>query len=672
MTRSNTLLILSIFFINLSYGQETKVLLDNDTLRNNVFKLGEVVVTAGYEREMQSKLSSKDMAAFAKTDVSKALNVLPGITLSNVGPRNEAMIYLRGFDLRQVPLLIDGIPVYVPYDGYADLGRFTTFDLAEINISKGYTSVLYGPNAMGGAINLVTRKPINSFELEAVAGWLSGGYRSNINIGSNLGKFYWQGSVSRIKRNFFPLSSDFNPVPTEDGGVRANAYNRDDKYALKIGYTPNQQSEFALSYSYQRGEKGSPVYAGSDTMNSLLKQPRYWQWPYWDKQSLYFISNHTINESQYIKARVYYDVFKNQLNSYDDGSYTTISRPYAFESHYDDYTLGAIGEYGKSLWRNKDVIKATVQYKEDVHREYNEGEPRRTMSDRTLTLGVENTLHLTPALQFLTGFSYNRRASIKAQDYSSASDEISDYPANANDAFNIQGGLIYQLQDDQLFNFSIARKTRFATTKDRYSYRMGTAIPNPDLHAEYTVNYELGYKGTFLETFQVNTALFYSDIQNTILNIDNVQYDTESERWLGQLQNAGASRYKGFELGADYGIKAWNIGANYTYIRMKNRTNPAIFFTNVPEHKVFTYIQYHFAAEWSLQGNVEYNSDRYSTSYGARAGGFTLYNIRATIPIWKKLTIEGGVNNITDKNYALTEGYPEAGRNYFVNMIFRY
>ncbi|CAG5074652.1 Vitamin B12 transporter BtuB [Dyadobacter sp. CECT 9623] len=77
---------------------------------------------------------------------SNALNILPGVSIANVGQRNESVVYVRGFDLRQVPVFIDGVPVYVPYDGYVDMGRFTTFDLAEINVSKGFASILYGAN----------------------------------------------------------------------------------------------------------------------------------------------------------------------------------------------------------------------------------------------------------------------------------------------------------------------------------------------------------------------------------------------------------------------------------------------------------------------------------------------------------------------------------------------
>ncbi|MDO4225534.1 MAG: Plug domain-containing protein, partial [Bergeyella zoohelcum] len=49
---------------------------------------------------------------------------------------DEKGIALRGFDARQTPLFIDGIPVYVPYDGYVDFNRFTTADLAAIEVSK--------------------------------------------------------------------------------------------------------------------------------------------------------------------------------------------------------------------------------------------------------------------------------------------------------------------------------------------------------------------------------------------------------------------------------------------------------------------------------------------------------------------------------------------------------
>lgn len=92
-------------------------------------------------------------------DVSRALNLLPGVTLTTSGPRNESMVSIRGFDLRQVPVYMDGIPVYVQYDGYVHLARFTTFDLSAVDISKGFSSVLYGPNSLSSkAFNPILSK----------------------------------------------------------------------------------------------------------------------------------------------------------------------------------------------------------------------------------------------------------------------------------------------------------------------------------------------------------------------------------------------------------------------------------------------------------------------------------------------------------------------------------
>jgi len=375
---------------------------------------------------------------------------------------------------------------------------------------------------------------------------------------------------------------------------------------------------------------------------------------------------------QYIKTRLYYDKFKNQLNSYDDATYTNVSRPYAFKSHYNDYTIGGIVEYGRSFWQQRDIIKATLQYKQDVHREYNEGEPERTMSDKTFTAGIENELKLTSRLLLLAGLSYNNRSSLKTQDYNATTKQISDYPSNNNDAVNIQGGLEYRLDVNNSFSASVARKTRFATTKDRYSYRMGTAIPNPDLTAEYALNYELGYKGNFAGNFMVQAALFYSKINNTILSVSNVKYDSVRKVWQSQLQNVGQSEYVGGEAGLDYLIiDPLRAGVNYTYVKRNNLTNPGIRFIDVPEHKLFGYLQYQLPGKFSLQVNTEYNSKRYSTTYGTTTGSFVLLNTRAQVHVWKYFSVESGINNIADVNYSLAEGYPEAGRNYFANLVYR-
>jgi outer membrane cobalamin receptor len=94
------------------------------------------------------------------TNAAQALDYLPGVSIQHIAAnRNEAGIMVRGFSSRgQVPLYIDGIPISVPYDGYLDFNRYLTSDIGEIQVARGYSSPLLGPNALGGSINMVTEE----------------------------------------------------------------------------------------------------------------------------------------------------------------------------------------------------------------------------------------------------------------------------------------------------------------------------------------------------------------------------------------------------------------------------------------------------------------------------------------------------------------------------------
>ncbi len=638
-----------------------------DSVKNsNMFMLGEVIIVSNKTKDTLNRVSVKKMESQNKMDVSQALNMLPGVNLTVSGPRNESMVSIRGFDLRQVPVYMDGIPVYVPYDGYVDLARFTTFDLAAIDVSKGFSSVLYGPNSLGGAINLISRKPSQILEYDGSMGMInSNGYKGNINIGSNLGKFYVQGGYSYLHRDSFRMSSNYVPSKNEDGGERGNSYRTDQKISFKVGWTPTETSEYAIGYINQQGEKGSPVYAGDDILNTLYVKPRYWQWPNWDKESYYFISNSNFDDKNGFKTRIYYDRFKNKLNSYDNDSYSTQTKPYAFQSNYNDYTYGGNLEYHTRIIPKNDV-KIAFHFKEDVHRENNLGEPVRNFTDNTILIGVEGVYKVSNKLTLVPGVSYNIRKNKEAEDYNSTTKVISDYPmADASDAFNAQIGLFYQLNENQKLGATVSKKTRFATIKDRYSYRMGTAIPNPDLKPEKAVNYEINYNANLLNKVTFQTAVFYSSLTDAILNVSNVAPGKS------QMQNFGEAEYMGVEAQVNYSImQNLSFNVNYTYIERNNLTDPTIHFTDVPNTKVMGTLEYQPIKMLKLIANSEFNSSRISTSYGTRVPDYTLLNLYGSSKIAKNFSIDAGVNNIFDKNYSLVEGYSEEGRNFFVTLRF--
>jgi len=124
-----------------------------------VFDMGQIDVV-GSSQEGQpvvggSVLSSEQIWMFDRKSLDQAVNVVPGVisTIDANGRRNESNIYVRGFDRWQVPLMVDGVRIYMPADNRLDFARFLTADISEVQIQKGYASVLDGPGAMGGAIN---------------------------------------------------------------------------------------------------------------------------------------------------------------------------------------------------------------------------------------------------------------------------------------------------------------------------------------------------------------------------------------------------------------------------------------------------------------------------------------------------------------------------------------
>lgn len=637
----------------------------NDSLSSKIFSLGEVTITTTRENNI-TRLTRADIGGQNKLEVSKALNMLSGITLTSFGQRNESTISIRGFDLRAVPVYMDGIPVYVPYDGYVDLARFTTFDLSAIDVSKGFSSMLFGPNSMGGTINLISRKPISKLEYDGAIGLINtNGYNGNINLGTNLGKLYAQGGFSYLHRDSYTLSKKYLAHAHESGGERKNSYRTDQKVNFKLGWTPTIKQEYVVGYINQHGSKGTPLYAGDDKLNTLSKSPRYWQWPAWDKETYYFLSNNKIHENHYLKSRIYYDIFKNTINSYDDSTYSTQKKPYAFQSNYNDYTYGLNLEYGTTIIPNNE-LKISAQFKEDVHRENNIGEPIRRFEDNTLYFAIEDKARITKNLVLIPGISYNERTNIQAQDYNSKKDLIMDYSkANPSKVKNGQLGMFYSFNQNHGIGLTTSVKSRFATIKDRYSYRMGTAIPNPNLKPELAQNLDLSYSGIFIKNLNLSTSLFYNHISDAILNVSNVQPGKS------QMQNTGAAEFKGIELSLGYAIcKNLLIRSNYTYTEMHNLTNPSVLFTGVPYTKIYTYISYKPVPILDLMASTEYNSVRYSTSYGTKAPEFTLINGLVTFNVWNYLSLVAGVNNIFDQNYMLTEGYPEEGRNYFITLRF--
>jgi iron complex outermembrane receptor protein len=688
------------------------------TLGSGIFDLGQIEqvrITASPMAASisESTVSAEDAFKFNALTVDRALTLATGVSPGTTGgPRNEKLFFIRGFDRFESPLFVDGIRVYLPADNRVDLGFFNTANLAQIQVQKGYVSVLSGPGAEGGALNLVTRKPTQPFEYEVRSGVQLGGngayngFNTSALIGGATDKYYWQVSAGDTKTDKWRLSDKFTPTASEDGGVRDHSDNHNYNMNLKVGATPNAADEYSLSYSGVWGEKNATL-----SVSDPASTQKDWRWPYWDLQSLYFLSDTKIGDTAYVKTKVYYNSFRNGLYSYDNANYNTQITSKAFQSFYSDYSYGGSVEVGNNFF-DRDTLKGALFYRRDNHVEWQQIfvpkflEPRQQDLEDTYSAAVENRLHITDQIDFVEGASYDWRHLIVAQDYNDPTTKAAGafvyFPLADGHADNAQAALIYNYTETGHIYANVSDRSRFPTLMERFSTRFGTTLSNPSLKAERAINYEIGAGDMFFGNTRLDGAVFYSDVTNALENVPINFCDTTSataKNCTGanglpgtivvpatiQTQNVGDGKYYGFEFSADTSITPdLQAGVRYTYVNRnidaQNPINPVLpanyHLTGLPYSQLFAYVTFNATREISVTPNLELASDRWSTLSGnpnvyLKTGSYFLLNLEAEYAFTQNLDFQIGARNLLDQNYQLTAGFPSEGHSFFINLRYR-
>ncbi len=666
---------------------------------DNSFALGQIVVTGVRPEGVgigSETIQQNAMELFNRARLDDAVSLVPGVVAGNSGgSRNERLIFVRGFDRFQVPLSIDGIRVYLPADNRLDFGRFLTPDVAEVQIAKSYASVLDGPGAMGGAINLVTRKPTREIEGE-VRGTLNldrdfdyGGYTVFGLLGTRQEKWYAQASFARNFTHHWTLPDSFIAVePTlEDGGKRDFSRTEDWRINAKVGFTPNATDEYVLSYTRQEGAKNAPLHV-SDTVSSA----RYWSWPQWNIDSIYFLSSTALGDQATLKTRVYYNEFYNMLRAFDDATQTTQLKtrmPASFDSPYSDNAYGGSAQLDVAV-TEQDTLSLAFHYRRDQHDERQIAapdlagsvyEPNQQSAERTWSIAAENRLDLSPALKLTLGISYDWRDLDRAEEYNSTTGMFT-FPLRNADGLNGQGRLDWSGDDGSQAHISLSSRVRFPTLFERFSSQFGTAVPNPELRPERATNAEIGGSKRF-GPLNVSGALFYSWLNDALVSV-------RLPGNLNQRTNIGSADYYGAEISADVDISpTLQIGGNYSYIHRDFDVGTAptggfirLFqLTDVPNHKGFAYVTWKPVPALSLTPNVEWAGKRMTVTPATanadtpvyyKTGSHVLANLTVDFALTEQFSLSAGVRNAFDELYTLTDGFPEPGRSVFVTARARF
>jgi iron complex outermembrane recepter protein len=669
-------------------------------------------------------LDREQLWDFSKNGVADALNLIPGVAttpVSGPGRRNESDISLRGLDRTRVPLTIDGIRLFLPADSRIDFGRFLTPDLSEIQVVKGYVSVINGPDGMGGAINLVTRKPVKDFEGEIRYSALLGGSGQHdgdiwyANLGGKQEKFYWQASLQQRDIDGWRLSKDYKPeLPTtapnyQDSGLRNFSDSNDWRGSLKFGITPNETDEYSFNYSKQSGEKHrAPPVRGCDDAQGINQATcvqgagtRLWDWPEWDTSSLYFLSNTKLDAKTYLKTRLYYNTFDNTLSFYTvapggGNRYGTLTN----DSVYDDNSKGFSIELGTDHLPQQ-TLKTSLHYRRDEHIEWNTNrgtaantnnnppEPKQSNIESIWSFAAEDTWHVTDTVDLVGGISRDMRDPKQAQEFNLPAPgqpaALFNLPIKDMNATNYQAAAIWRYQPGGKAHFSVSDRVRFPTIFERFSGRFGSAVSNPGLDPEHSLNYELGIEDNLAKGVRGTAAIFHNKIKDYIQAVPNAVFvPGVGGGFFNQNQNVGEATIKGLELGIVASVlPTLEVGGNYSWIDTDITPPPGTTtlypYLATPKNKGFLYAKWNPTDKWNIVPSYEVSDQRWSQQVGGvpgpaytKTGSYDLLNVKVDYMIVRDWVVSFAANNLLDKNYELSAGYPSQGRNFLLSSRYQF
>lgn len=669
-------------------GGAVAALLFTVSLADDVYDLGRIEVVSNNKSEAKApdtnstvtNVTAKDIENSSSQNVAEALRYTPGVFIQPAGSsRGEPSIGIRGYSTTHIGLFIDGIPVHSIYDRQTDWAQFSTFGVSEINVSKGYTSPIYGMNSLGGAVNIVTSKPKDKLELAGGYTFVSNNEnRAFAQVGTNLGKYYFQLGYAYTDRDSYNLSSNFTPTAYQDKGEKRNSYYKNHTLRAKVGFEPNENHEYSLNLIYQKGDKGGMLNANGGG--------RFWEWPHYDKTTIYLLGNSKMTDKLSLNTKLYYDRFYNELDMLGgQGMNNTITTSgFRGISIYDDFSLGLIETLGVAFDEKKN-LKVGLNLKSDNTNHTDKPLPGATgtndndkISDFSTSIFAEYAQAVNSLFRFAVNGSYDRNDLLSTK----FADPDTDTGLKSMQGWTLQGIAYLSPTDWSTIYANIGKKSKLPTLKDRFSETWGQRVRNPNLSPESALNYELGFLLDY-ESTHFSIAGFYNDINNMLIAAAMPDNTCSAGTNCVRLENAKEGYAYGAEVSLKQGFLDEKIffNVNYTYTQRK-ATNPNGSSYGVDGSRILDYPNHIANAnlvvspikQFDFIANATFQSKQWYASNGiyAQNNDIFLLDIKFNYRPIQSLQFSLGAYNLLDRNYYYGSGYYQAGRRILAGVEYKF
>lgn len=610
---------------------------------NPVPQLATIVVTPARTPELLSQTLGDNSVITRET-----LDTLPNGTLSDAlirehsiegvnlgGPQTVSTINIRGTNSNQSLVLIDGMRVNNATNGLPPLNAIPLNSIERIEIVRGTSSSLYGADAIGGVVNIITRsdteRPFSAYANAGVGTYASTQY----DAGFSGAKDGWSYSLF----GGYGQSAGFNATK------RSNYYQNPDKdsyYRSNIGG--------ALGYTWKPGQTLTLQTYQSQVNGSYDAGA-----PYFGDRGIQTLSNNILTSRNVIssfwtstlRAGFSTDIYKTINVDASQNFYNTPDGKQQFKTNQSQY-----------VWQN-DLTFSPTQIV--------------SLAYERLEQSVDGTLvdNISPGVvnyQQTARFT-NSLLAIYRGTWGPQSVQASVRNDNNSQFGNVTtGSLSYGLELTPRWKASIGANTGFRAPNFNELYWPVTPffVGNPLLQPERSQNLEAGLKYTTDNT-QLGLTLYRNNIDNLILNEPSIPSDVYSPY---TPRNIDRALITGVTL-----TGSQKIGRNTLVRGSVDWSNPRNANTGelLPQRaqRVFKMAVDQNLGRAKLSGEFFVTSQRRDALTNDTLGGFGLMNLVGSYPLTENTDIQVRWNNVFAKQYTLVQGYATPGSNVFVNFAMK-
>jgi outer membrane receptor protein involved in Fe transport len=639
-----------------------------------VMKLEDIVVTATKTERKKEEvpvsvtvITAEEIKQMSPRDISDVLKEAAGVDVARATPTSPATISLRGLMFNQTSLLIDGQPAEFIMSGWGGKSLLQLPDpdnIERIEIVRGSGSAIYGPSAMGGVINIITKKApkeknLTRFSLgyDTLPTWSGGA-----STGGTLDRFAYS-------LNFkYEDSEGYKPAPNPALGpwpsTMIHDLQNEDWTSTTIGGRLGYLlSDSDIALTFHRAEDKDNTFGRPNTSKDMKKN------------NLGLEYKNSLASNDILSVNLSYTDHHGDWNwdSYRYPSNLNTAKTSTTDENARKYTAEVKNQW--DITSANTLLVGAIYVRDEIDVKYRNYPANTITSDRrgnvdNLGFYIQDEMGFMEKRLFLTiGARYDTFGySLKYDDTTTSPETHKDISPTFS-AFNPRGAVKFNFTESTALRASVGTGFRAPDTWGLVGGPKSTTSEsraNPDLKSEKSMSYDLGIDQKFPFGLKTSLTGYFIEVRDYIMTA----VWQEGSAYIYQSQNIGKVEAKGIELELEQEITKKLSGfANYTYniteaaselksgtfgLSEKGKALPLH-----PLHKAGLGLIYNIPNRFNFRIDGVYVSEQYM--YGDtknepkyKLDPYFVANTKLTyyLPVGEnKLDISAGVNNIFDEKY---------------------